>query len=169
MFQIFRASKELMIDVVDILNSNSPLYRPIVLDAATSDEVDVTLEWAENNFSKREFYIIRDEGSSVGFATYQNLGKFSYIGYFFIRFSEHRKGYGHSLMNFLQLRTMTENLPEIRLFVHQEAHWAIQFYQKLGFEILSREKAEIIQMDDHLMESFYVDDHIYMRKQLSHS
>ena len=167
MFQIFRASKELLPDVVDILNSNAPLFESIVNDPAHSDEVNVTLEWAQENFESREFYVIRDGESNVGFATYQNLEKFAYVGFLFINYGKHGNGYGSALVNYLLWRAKTDKLPSLRLFVNRHADWALDFYQKLDFTIISEKKAEIVAMDDRLMERFYVDDHIYMEKRIS--
>ncbi|MHA1519919.1 MAG: GNAT family N-acetyltransferase [Promethearchaeota archaeon] len=167
MFQIFRASRELLPEVVDILNSNVPLYESIVIDPSNSDEVNVTLEWAQENFETREFYVIRDGGSNVGFATYQNLGKFAYVGFLFIQYGKHGNGYGTALVNYLLWRTKLEKLSGLRLFVNKKAKWALNFYQKLEFTILSKNKEEILAMDDGIMEPFFIDDHVYMEKRIS--
>ncbi|MHA1674136.1 MAG: GNAT family N-acetyltransferase [Promethearchaeota archaeon] len=166
MFQIFRASRDLLPEVVDILNSNAPLFESIVIDPANSDEVNVTLEWAQENFESREFYIIRADGSNVGFATYQNLEKFAYVGFLFIAYEKHGKGYGSALVNYLLWRTKLDKLPALRLFVNKKANWALDFYQKLEFTILSESKDTILAMDDGMMEPFFIDNHVYMEKHI---
>ncbi|WP_457558730.1 GNAT family N-acetyltransferase [Candidatus Harpocratesius sp.] len=167
MHLIVRAGTELIPEIVEILNSNAPLYRNIIHDASCSDEIDVDQAWAEKNFQFREFFILRDNGAYQAFATYQKMEFFSYIGYFFVRYDQHRKNYGQSLMSFLEFQTMRDSLSEIRLFVHKQAKWALKFYKKQGFTVISCNKNEIITMDKGIMEPFYVDEHIYMHKQLS--
>lgn len=184
MHLIIKAGREFIPRIVEILNSNAPLYQNIVSNPEQSDEMGVDIGWAEKNFNIRDFYILFDnteldrvhspsesskDSKYPAFATYQNMGSFSYIGFLFVEFGKHKRGYGRSLLNFLEIRTIHEGLPEIRLFVHRKADWAQNFYQKMGYHVISDNKEEILAMDEGIMQPFYLDDHIYLGKHLKSS
>lgn len=165
MFTVFRASIQFMDNVIECLNSNADLYKTIV-DPKDWLEHLVDKTWAERNFKIREFYLARDQGQYVGMASYQKLGSFAYIGYFYINRAWHRKGYGKALMNFMEMRTLTDNLVDLRLFCNPRSTWALNFYQKVGFQILETEKAKILAMDNGVMEPFYEECSYFMQKRL---
>jgi ribosomal protein S18 acetylase RimI-like enzyme len=154
-----------MDNVIECLNSNADLYKTIV-DPKDWSEHHVDKAWAERNFKIREFYLARDQGQYVGFASYQKLGLFAYIGYFYISRAFHRKGYGKALMNFMEMRTVTDNVLDLRLFCNPKSTWAVKFYQAQGFKILETEKAKILAIDQGIMTPFYEEDSYFMQKRL---
>jgi ribosomal protein S18 acetylase RimI-like enzyme len=165
MFAVIRASFELMNEVMDCINSNSELYHEIV-DPKDWSEHSVDETWAKRNFVIREFYLARDEGQFVGEASYQNLGNFAYIGYFYIKNQFLHQGYGSRLMQFMEMRARRDEIADMRLFCNPKAEWAVNFYTKLGFTVLSADKQEILAMDDGVMEPFYEEDAYFMQKML---
>ncbi len=168
MFTIVRASQELMVEVRAIINSNYDLYVGIV-DPVDLPEHQVDDAWAERNFAIREFYLARDDDVKqyVGAASYQNLGKFAYIGYFYIRRELHRRKYGHALMKFIEMRTVLNHLTDLRLFCNPKSTWARAFYENMGFKVLASDKAEILAIDNGVMQPFYEQGALFMQKQLN--
>jgi len=167
MFTIIRASRELMGEVRTIINSNHDLYKDIV-DPVDLPEHWVDDAWAERNFAIREFYLARDDAPKhyVGTASYQNLGKFAYIGYFYIKREFHWQKYGQTLMKFIEMRTVLDHVTDLRLFCNPKSMWARDFYIKIGFKVLSSEKNEILAMDNGVMKPFYEQGALFMQKQL---
>ena len=153
-----------MNEVREILNGNYYLYKDIIENPVDLKEHYVDQSWVDNNFQKREFYLARDEGKYVGFASYQNLGKFGYIGYLYIKKGFHRKNYGRGLMNFLEMRCMQDNIRSLRLLTNQKATWANDAYLSMGFKIISKDKEEIFSMDDGVMKEFYEENSLYWEK-----
>lgn len=163
MFSVIRASMALMDEMRECINSNAPLYDQIVAPQDMSEHI-VDQTWAERNFKIREFYLARDGGQYVGGASYQKLGDFAYIGYFYIKNQLLRQGYGRKLMQFMELRTMKDEVTDLRLFANPKADWAVNFYTKYGFHILSSDKQEILAMNNKVMEPFYEENSYFMQK-----
>lgn len=163
MFAVYRASWELRNEVQACINSNNKIYESII-DRIDQSEHQVDDQWAERNYKIREFYLGRADGNYVGMGSYQNLKTSAYIGYLYIKPEFQRKGYGIGLMNFLQVRTITDNLPYLRLFANSKADWALQFYEKLGFKIKSKEKREILSMDGGIYQPFYEQNSYLLEK-----
>jgi len=153
MISIIRASISLMDEIREIINSNYQMYEKILLIPEDHDEHFVSKEWAEQNFPDREFYLAREEQKYVGMGSYQN--HFAYIGYFYIKFGYHRKGYGRNIMQFLEMRAKSDQLKEIRLFVNKSADWAEKAYKSMGFRVLSSNTQEILSMNDGIFKKFY--------------
>ena len=155
MISIIRASYSLMDEIRDIINSNYHLYEKILLIPEDHNEHFVNEQWAEQNFLIRDFYLAREGKEYVGMASYQNLGDFAYIGYLYVKFGSHRKGYGKRIMQFLEMRAKSEQLKDLRLFVNNSADWAEKAYKSMGFQILSSNKQEIISMNQGILTKYY--------------
>ena len=166
MFSTYRVSLDLMKEVQECINSNTEMYNGIV-DPKDLSEHHVDDQWAKRNFQIREFYLARDQGQYVGTASYQKLGNFAYIGYFYIKHQYLRKGYGQQLMQFMELRTMQDNIQDLRLFCNPGATWAVAFYKKQCFSILSSKKQQILTMDHKVMQPFYEENSYFMQKILT--
>jgi len=167
MLSIIRASFSLMDEIREIINSNYHLYEKILLIPGDHNEHFVNEQWAEQNFPIREFYLARDNGEYVGMASYQNLGDFAYIGYLYIKFGFHRKGYGRRIMQFLEMKAKSEQLSEIRLFVNDSADWAEKAYISMGFQELTSNKQEIISMNRGILSKYYEKGQTLLLKTLS--
>lgn len=169
MISIIRASFSLMNEIREIINSNYQMYEKILLIPDDHNEHFVDEQWAEQNFQIREFYLIRENGEYVGMVSYQNFGNtgdFAYIGYFYIRFGHHRKGYGKKAMQFLEMRAKSDQLGEIRLFVNKSADWAEKAYKSMGFKILSSSKEEILSMNQGIFKKYYEEGQTLLFKTL---
>ncbi|MFX0101526.1 MAG: GNAT family N-acetyltransferase [Candidatus Hodarchaeota archaeon] len=166
-FLVVRASKSLMHEVRECINSNYDKYKDIVSEKDRSEH-QVDEEWAERNFEIREFYLGRDSDKKkyVGMGSFQDLGKFAYVGYFYVKPEFQRQNYGRSIMNFLEMRAMSKNINDLMLFANNKADWAIKFYEKLGFEIISKDKEEILSIEKGVFKPFYEEDAYLMKKVL---
>ena len=166
MISIIRASLSLMGEIRNIINSNYHMYKEILLIQEDHNEHFVNEQWVEQNFPNREFYLVREDGEYVGMVSYQNLGDFAYIGYFYIKFGYHRKGYGRKIMQFLEMRAKSDQLNEIRLFVNKSADWAEKAYESMGFKPLSSNKQEILSMNEGLLTKYYEEGQTLLFKTL---
>ena len=164
MFSVIRANLELMDEVRTIINSNFDLYEPIVEEKDLSQH-DVTRKWAERNFKIREFYLGREAGKFVAMSSYQSLGDdLAYVGYFYVKKKHQRNGYGRAMMEFLKLRAKQDGVTKLTLFVQPKANWALRFYEKTGFSMLSKEKDEIISLHDGVYRPFYEENSYLLEK-----
>ncbi len=163
-FSVIRASRTLMGEVKEIINSNFYLYKDIIVHPEDISEHQVDDTWVEKNFPMREFYLARDQGEYVGTVSYQKLGTFAYIGYLFIKKGYHRQGYGKRLIQFLHMRLYQDSILDLRLFSNNKAKWAIDAYLKMGFTILASDETEICALDGGVMQPFYEANHMCLQK-----
>ncbi len=165
--EIVRATREMMVHVQNIINSNSHLYAGIV-DARDLGEHSVTDAWADRNFKIREFYLLQEDGQGeyVGTGSFQVLGDFTYVGYLYVRYSCQRRGLGQALVSFLGQRAMEAGVQDLRLFVNEKASWARDFYARMGFTVFLSRKEDILSLDGGIMTPFYEEGSLLMRKLL---
>ena len=166
MLSMIRASFSLMDEIRDIINGNYHLYEKILLIQEDHNEHFVNEQWAEQNFPIREFYLARDNGEYVGIASYQNLGDFAYIGYLYIKFGFHRKGYGRRILQFLEMKAKSEQLNEIRLFINASADWAENAYKSMGFQEYTSNKHDILSMNQGILSNYYEEGQTLLVKTL---
>ncbi|MHA1369889.1 MAG: GNAT family N-acetyltransferase [Promethearchaeota archaeon] len=152
-------------EVQTCINSNYEKYKNIV-DPKDLPEHKVDDDWAKRNFKIREFYLLKDEDLDefVATASYQNLKNFAYIGYFYVKNGFQGKGYGKTLMKFIEDRTKMDNIHDLRLFAQPKATWAMKFYEKLGFRIFANSKRKILGIDNGIMKPFYEEGAWMLRK-----
>nr|MDO8112482.1 GNAT family N-acetyltransferase [Candidatus Sigynarchaeota archaeon] len=157
----------MMDEVRACINSNYDLYKSIS-DPRDMSEHQVGDAWVERNFKIREFYLLRDDstGQFIGAGSFQVLGTFAYIGYFYIKNNFQRKGYGPFLMKFLEQHAIDSKKKDLRLFVHEKATWARKFYEKMGFVIYSSNKHEILSINKGILVPFYEEGSLLMKKKL---
>nr|MDO8084202.1 GNAT family N-acetyltransferase [Candidatus Sigynarchaeum springense] len=164
---IVRATRDMMVHVQDIINSNYPLYEGIV-DPRDIGEHRVDGAWARRNFAIREFYLLREAGSTsyVGFGSFQVLGNFAYVGYLYVRHGYHQRGYGKAIVSFLERRAVDAGVHDLRLFVNEKATWAREFYARMGFTVFLSRKEDILGLNGGIMASFYEENSLFLRKVL---
>lgn len=167
MISIIRASRSLMLQVCKIINSNLPLYEKLIQSKLTHLDYFVDEIWAAVNFPKREFYLVKRDEQYIGTASFQVLADFGYIGYFHIHKDFHRQGIGRLLLNFLVLRCKTENITKLRLFTHEKAVWAQQFYSVHGFRLIESDAKTIKSMNLGVLKPYYASHHILWERSLN--
>ncbi|MEX2684718.1 MAG: GNAT family N-acetyltransferase [Candidatus Sigynarchaeota archaeon] len=165
--EFVRATRDMMVHVQDIINSNYHLYEGIV-DPRDAGEHWVDGAWAERNFATREFYLLREVGTTnyIGFGSFQVLGDFAYVGYLYVRYGHHQHGYGKKIISFLERRALDAGVHDLRLFVNEKATWARKFYGKMGFTVFLSRKEDILQFNGGIMAPFYEEGSLFMRKAL---
>ena len=157
----------MMEEVRTCINSNYDLYKDIS-DPKDMSEHQVDDAWAERNFKIRELYLLQDDetGDYTGEGSFQVLGKFAYIGYFYIKAGYQGQGRGKALMRFLEQRASDSGKIDLRLFVHEKATWALAFYETMGFKVYKKKKKAILALDNGILEPFYEENSLLMRKEV---
>lgn len=165
---IVKVGPEQMDMVRACINSNFSLYKDIV-SGEDLFEHDVDEAWAIRNYDIREFYILidDDEGCPLAASSFQDLGTFAYIGYFYVMDGHQKKGHGTELMQYMEKRTLDAGITDLRLFLNPAATWAKKFYEKLGFEVFLTGKEEIMAVDGGIMRPFYEQNAWFLRKDLN--
>ncbi|MHA1730673.1 MAG: GNAT family N-acetyltransferase [Promethearchaeota archaeon] len=161
---IVRASREMMGRVRAIIRSNADLYRDIVQNEDDWLEHDPKEEWEGKNFPIREFYLARHEGEYVATGSYQVVGDFAYVGYLYVERQFHGRGYGRALLRFIEARAKADGINDLRLFCNPGSDWALGFYEKLGFHVLTGDKGEILAVGPGVMRPYYEEGALLLQK-----
>lgn len=124
--------------VYKIINDSSQAYKGII----------PTDRWHEPYMTKEElrseindgikFYCYLDNDEIIGVMGIQNKEEVDLIRHAYIKTSGRRKGIGGQLLDYLQ------NMSSLPLLIGTwaDASWAIHFYEKHGFHVVSKKEKE---------------------------
>lgn len=154
--KIRRAREEDKPTVVSFINSSTEWYRSLI-DEADIGEHEVDIHWATENFERREFYVGFEGDTPVGTVTLQFFGDYTYLGYVYVDTNHVGKAYGKQLLEFAKEESIRRGKKGMVLIAHPKATWAIKAYQKYGFELLHRDKDEILAWNDGALKPYYED------------
>ncbi|MGZ4934816.1 MAG: GNAT family N-acetyltransferase [Halobacteriota archaeon] len=100
-------------------------------------------ELAEEMKAGVQFYGLVQEGSVLGVAGIQHCDGVDLIRHCYVSTRFQRQGIGSALLQHLTRLTHT---PEMLVGTSEAAKWAIRFYERHGFELVSREeKGRLLQ------------------------
>jgi DNA-binding MarR family transcriptional regulator/GNAT superfamily N-acetyltransferase len=154
---IIRAVEEDKPLVQQFINSSTEWYRSLIAEEDISEH-EVDAQWADENFKRREFYIgTNADGEKVGTVTLQFFGEYAYLGYVYVDTKFVGRGYGGQLLNFAREESKRRGMKGMVLIAHPKATWAIKAYQKYGFELTYRDKADILAWNNGALKDYYED------------
>ena len=84
-----------------------------------------------------EFYGWQENDALVGVMGIQPVGKVTLIRHAYVLTAHQRRGIGEKLLNHLLSKVRTS---DILVGTWEAARWAIRFYEKHGFELVSKEE-----------------------------
>lgn len=151
-----------MAEVVEIIRSSADWYEDIV-EPEDLDEHAVDLEWARENFPHRDFYVGRVEDDVAGTVTLQDVSEdHVYLGYVYLHTDYTGQGLGKDLLNFARDEARRRGRKFMVLLAHPEAEWACRAYEKYGFEVIARDREDVLAWQDGWLESYYEEGfHLY--------
>lgn len=109
----------------------------------SQEQIKYMLEWMynlkqlEQNFDNgHEFIVLREQEENIGFASFEIKNEKSYIRLhkLYVNPKQHHKGSGRRLLEFIYSVGHEYKLNSLDLFVNR-TNPAVNFYQKIGFEI----------------------------------
>jgi GNAT superfamily N-acetyltransferase len=86
-----------------------------------------------------EFWTLVDEGQMLGVMGIQDKGRVKLIRHAYVRTSHRRGGIGTRLLRHLEEQARRP----ILIGTWQAASWAIRFYERNGYRVLSRAKTDL--------------------------
>jgi len=144
-----------MSDVVEIIRSSASWYEDLVEPEDFSDHL-VDLEWAKENFRRRDFFVARLGDEVIGTVTLQNVGEdHVYLGYVYLHEDQVGNGFGRDLLDFARDETRRRERKSMVLIAHPEAVWACRAYGKYGFEVIARGRDEILGWEGGWLEPYH--------------
>tara|TARA_B100001059_G_C17733213_1_gene527393 strand:- start:102 stop:587 length:486 start_codon:yes stop_codon:yes gene_type:complete len=110
----------------------------------SQEQIKYMLEWMynlkqlEQNFNKgHEFIILREQEKNIGFASFEFRKEKSCVRLhkLYVNPKQHHKGSGRKILQYIYGAAREHKLNALDLFVNR-TNPAVNFYQKIGFEIV---------------------------------
>ena len=150
-----RANYQEMSIVAELIRSSAHWYEPFLAKKDLKEHY-VGQEWIDENFHKREFYLVsHSDKKNVGMISLQFEFNYTYLGYVYLCSKQVGKGYGKHLLDFAKKHTIEKSMDGIGLLAHPQAHWALKAYEKYGFKKILTKKDEILSWNNKLLRPYY--------------
>ncbi len=143
-----------MVIAANILRSSADWYRPFV-DEKDMTQHDVDESWEEMEFTRRQFFIGRDEGVPVGIVSTQSVGDMVYLGYIYVYDHQTGRGFGPQLLNHARNLAVRDGKRGMVLIAHPEATWATRAYVRFGFECIATTREQVLQWHSGWLKPYY--------------
>ena len=105
---------------------------------------------ADSLYHGYRYYFVKDDNRTVGFMAFVKKDEEMYLSKFYLKKDERGKNYSRYMLRFVVENTEKLKLHTITLRINRE-NPAVQVYKKIGFNIVSEDKADIINMDNYIM------------------
>lgn len=158
-----RASLREMDLAADIIRDTAEWYRPIV-DPKDMAEHAVDDDWAARNFLQRECYLGRIGNEVVGFLTLQHCGEYIYVGYTYVPKRFVGRGVGRRLLTHAREVAKERGYRGVVHIGHPDATWAVRAYEKLGYDIILRDREDVLNWNSGFLRPFYEEDFVLFRR-----
>ena len=124
--------------IFSIVNDAAQAYRGVIPDDCWHEPYMPLDEVKQGIRDGIVFWGYESEGSLAGVMGIQDRGEVSLIRHAYVRTQERRKGIGEALLKHLERRTAKP----ILIGTWAAAAWAIRFYEKNGYRLISRPETE---------------------------
>lgn len=140
---MIRKCRELDVDVIyEIINDAAQAYRGVIPEDRWHDPYMSKVELKQELQGGVVFWGVVDNDNLVGVMGIQDKGDIALIRHAYIRTDRRNKGIGSRLLRFLGSTTHKT----ILVGTWADATWAITFYQKNGYQLLSEhEKNQLLR------------------------
>jgi GNAT superfamily N-acetyltransferase len=123
--------------ILNIVNDAAVAYKGKIPDDCWKEPYMPTEELTEEIESGVQFYGYTKNGTLVAVMGIQQVGNVTLIRHAYTLTNYQRQGHGEKLLNYLLNIAKTKH---VLVGTWESAPWAIKFYQKHGFVLLSREE-----------------------------
>jgi GNAT superfamily N-acetyltransferase len=125
--------------ILSIVNDVAVVYKGVIPDDMWKDPYMPANELQEEIDNGVQFYGLLKKRSIVAVMGIQPVEKITLIRHAYVLASYQRKGYGEKLLKHLMTLAQTCT---VLVGTWKEAYWAINFYAKNGFKIVSEEEKD---------------------------
>ena len=125
--------------VLTIINDAARAYNGVIPPDRWKEPYMSAEELAEEIEAGVQFYGTVQEGLALGVAGIQHCDGVDLIRHCYVSTRFQRQGIGSALLRYLMRFTHS---PEVLVGTWEAATWAIRFYERHGFELVSREEKD---------------------------
>jgi N-acetylglutamate synthase-like GNAT family acetyltransferase len=131
--------------IFEVINEAAEAYKGIIPEDRWKEPYMPREELSHEIEEGVEFYGYEEDGELVGVMGIQDVQDVTLIRHSYVRTAKQGKGIGGKLLS--HLRTMTSR--PILVGTWADATWAIRFYEKHGFRLVTPEEK------DHLLKKYW--------------
>ncbi len=125
--------------MLDIINDAAQAYKGVIPDDRWKEPYMSKKELTDEIDSGVQFYGWTETGILVGIMGIQNINDVTLIRHAYVLTKHQRKGIGKRLLEHLKPLAPTS---EVLVGTWEVASWAINFYEKHGFRLVSKEETD---------------------------
>ena len=133
-------------EILSIVNDAATVYEGKIPEDRWKIPYMTTEELMEDIRRGIQFYGLKEKDALLAVMGIQRVKDVTLIRHAYVLKSHQRKGLGEKLLNHLLSLAETS---KIYVGTWEAAHWAINFYEKRGFQLVSKEKK------DKLLEKYW--------------
>src|SRR5665647_144991 len=123
--------------ILNIVNDAANAYKGVILADRWKEPYMPAQELKEEIQNGVQFYSLKENGVLVAVMGIQPVKDVTLIRHAYVLTSHQRKGYGEKLLR--HLMTLAEK-PTVLVGTWKAAFWAVNFYVKYGFKLISEEE-----------------------------
>lgn len=138
---ICRLSPSEFEDLLNVVNDAAQAYKGIIPDDRWKEPYMSSEEFGKEIESVVEFYGWKENGVLTGVMGIQLVKGVTLIRHAYVPTSHQRKGIGERLLRHLMNLARTSR---ILVGTWEAAHWAVRFYEKFGFRLVSEKEKDAL-------------------------
>ena len=166
MQKIKELSLEHSATILDIINDAASAYKGIIPGDRWKEPYMSAKELANEIRAGVRFYGWFEDGSMLGVAGIQNVSSCDLIRHCYVRTGYQRRGIGGALLQHL-LSLVHTSL--ILVGTWEDATWAVRFYERHGFALVSRDEKDILLQDYWNIPRRQIETSVVLKKRLTDS
>lgn len=123
--------------IYEVINDAADAYRGVIPEDRWHEPYMTKDELQEEIEDGVIFWGYEDDGKLIGVMGFQDTGDVNLIRHAYVRTDYRNQGIGGKILNSLK----TQKTKPLLVGTWEDAVWAIGFYQKHGFELVSKEES----------------------------
>jgi len=140
---IRRLQREDFDSILEVINDAAQAYKGVIPNDRWKEPYMSAKELKEQIDSGVEFFGLEEKGQTIGVTGIQHVKDVTLIRHAYILTKYQRRGIGRMLLKYL---INLAKCPQILVGTWADANWAIQFYEKHGFNLASsKEKDSLLR------------------------
>jgi GNAT superfamily N-acetyltransferase len=151
--------------ILEIINDAANAYKGAISNDRWKEPYMSAKELADEIRAGVRFYGWFEDGFLLGVAGIQNVGSCDLIRHCYVRTGYQRRGIGGALLQ--HLLSLAHSL--ILVGTWEDATWAVRFYERHGFALVSRDEKDILLQDYWNIPRRQIETSVVLKKRLTDS
>ncbi len=161
--QFVKAADDDLDFLAEVVESILPLYKDLI-PGAFERQIQKFRVWRKFPINY-EIWLIVNKGEPLGFFGAESLdSEVVYLAAFYLHNDYHRMRLGSMALEEFVTDLRGDGYKELLLFAHQEAYWAVNFYLKHDFEMVTANSLEIRTYKGGILADYFLPKPILMRR-----